>query len=206
MDIPASPGLGRPSTEAVRIARPSTSDDRVANAPVELVSIDPTPTSEDLDESDGSCCDSGTIGLISVETRELSLPDVNVPFPGIPDWRPDGGAIVFDSHGLSYAEDNTPNEATNLVGPGCPSEPRPLVKEVSDREFADAQQIRRLPDVLVSRFASHSRLADSLARISSAVLTQWKGLERSFHCRVNVSIMATSSLTLRKLPAGWPCG
>lgn len=50
MDIPASPKLGRSSTEAVRIARPSDSDDRVANEPVEIVSIDPTPTSEDLDE------------------------------------------------------------------------------------------------------------------------------------------------------------
>lgn len=47
---PASPELGRPSTEAVRIARPSDSDDRVANETVEIVSIDPTPTSEDLDE------------------------------------------------------------------------------------------------------------------------------------------------------------
>ncbi len=52
MDIPASPELGRPSTEAVRIAGPSTSDDREANAPVEVVSIDPTPTSEDLDEEE----------------------------------------------------------------------------------------------------------------------------------------------------------
>jgi len=52
MDIPASPELGRPSTEAVRIARPSTSDDREANAPVEVVSIDPTPRSEDLDEEE----------------------------------------------------------------------------------------------------------------------------------------------------------
>ncbi len=44
------PVLGRPSTEAVRIARRSESDDRVASEPVEIVSIDPTPTSEDLDE------------------------------------------------------------------------------------------------------------------------------------------------------------
>ena len=50
MDIPASPELGRPSTEAVRIARPSNSDDRVANEPVENVAIDPISTSEDLDE------------------------------------------------------------------------------------------------------------------------------------------------------------
>lgn len=50
MDIPASPELGRPSTEAVRIARPANSDDRVANEPVEIVSIDPTCISEDLDE------------------------------------------------------------------------------------------------------------------------------------------------------------
>lgn len=50
MDIPASPELGRPSTEPVRIARPSNSDDRVANEPVENVAIDPISTSEDLDE------------------------------------------------------------------------------------------------------------------------------------------------------------
>ena len=36
--------------------------------------------------------------------------------------------------------------------------------------------------------------------ISSAVLTHPKGLEPSFHCLVKASIMATSSLTLRKLP------
>jgi hypothetical protein len=43
-------------------------------------------------------------------------------------------------------------------------------------------------------------LRTALARISSAVLTHVNGLEPSFHCRVKASIMATSSLTLLKLP------
>jgi hypothetical protein len=43
-------------------------------------------------------------------------------------------------------------------------------------------------------------LRTALARISSGVFTQVNGLEPWFHWRVKASIMATSSLTLRKLP------
>jgi endoglucanase len=44
-----------------------------------------------------------------------------------------------------------------------------------------------------------------LARISSAVLTHTNGLDPSFQARVKAVIMATSSLTLRKLPRRMAC-
>ncbi|HEY8870817.1 MAG TPA: hypothetical protein VIM30_15710 [Candidatus Limnocylindrales bacterium] len=40
----------------------------------------------------------------------------------------------------------------------------------------------------------------ALAKISSAVLTQTKGVEPAFQLRVNVSIVAMSCLTLPKVP------
>src|SRR5450759_1348156 len=43
-------------------------------------------------------------------------------------------------------------------------------------------------------------LRTALAKIWSAVLTQWKGVEPSFHLAVKAAIIATSSLTERKLP------
>lgn len=50
MDVRASRDLGRPSTEADPTAQRPNRDDRASDESVDVVSIDPTPAQEDLDE------------------------------------------------------------------------------------------------------------------------------------------------------------